>query len=412
MKKSEPQTKPGRIITFYSYKGGVGRSFALANIAAILAKWGAKVLCVDWDLEAPGLHHFFPDVVGKESKHGLLNLLESASSAKPPASKKKPAARKPVQTLSWKHCVNTVSIGATGKTVDLIPAGREAEDYVRRVHDLDWQALYEHHALGDFLERLRQEWTRDYDFVLLDSRTGLTDIGGVCTIHLPDIVVSVFTANHQSMDGTAFMAQRINEQRRDFFYSSGQAIIMPLLSRWEEKDAPDDAKKWLPKVLKTLHASYGKWRHRNASVKRLAELLKIPYKAKWNFGERLAVLEESATNPGSVSYHLHLITAVLARDFAETEKLVATPDYYVESAALEAPHKRVVHVMGHRLESNSAHDVSNYEELLLKKLASLDPVRSLPKIRLIIQEINVVRQSSGRKPFILPEPTKTRRKPA
>jgi MinD-like ATPase involved in chromosome partitioning or flagellar assembly len=73
---------------------------------------------------------------------------------------------------------------------------------VRRVHKLDRQALYERHSRGDFLERLRQEWTRDYDFVLLDSRTGLTDIGGICTIHLPDVVVSVFTANHQSMEGT------------------------------------------------------------------------------------------------------------------------------------------------------------------------------------------------------------------
>ncbi len=49
----------GTIITFYSYKGGVGRTFALANIAALLSTWGYKVLCIDWDLEAPGLHFYF-----------------------------------------------------------------------------------------------------------------------------------------------------------------------------------------------------------------------------------------------------------------------------------------------------------------------------------------------------------------
>ena len=32
---------------------------ALANIAALLAKWGKRVLLVDWDLEAPGIEHFF-----------------------------------------------------------------------------------------------------------------------------------------------------------------------------------------------------------------------------------------------------------------------------------------------------------------------------------------------------------------
>src|ERR1700730_18458827 len=53
----------GRIITFYSYKGGTGRSMALANIACLLAKrvstWSQRILLMDWDLEAPGLHRFF-----------------------------------------------------------------------------------------------------------------------------------------------------------------------------------------------------------------------------------------------------------------------------------------------------------------------------------------------------------------
>ena len=46
----------GRIITFYSYKGGTGRSMALANIAWLMASAGRQVLVIDWDLEAPGLH--------------------------------------------------------------------------------------------------------------------------------------------------------------------------------------------------------------------------------------------------------------------------------------------------------------------------------------------------------------------
>src|SRR4051812_6074055 len=49
----------GRIITFYSYKGGTGRSFLLANVAWILASTGRRILLVDWDLEAPGLHNYF-----------------------------------------------------------------------------------------------------------------------------------------------------------------------------------------------------------------------------------------------------------------------------------------------------------------------------------------------------------------
>lgn len=51
--------RKGSVITFYSYKGGTGRTMALANVAWILAANGHRVLAVDWDLEAPGLHRFF-----------------------------------------------------------------------------------------------------------------------------------------------------------------------------------------------------------------------------------------------------------------------------------------------------------------------------------------------------------------
>ena len=44
-------------ITFYSYKGGVGRSLALTNLAIYLAQFGATVAMIDLDIEAPGLHY-------------------------------------------------------------------------------------------------------------------------------------------------------------------------------------------------------------------------------------------------------------------------------------------------------------------------------------------------------------------
>src|SRR5580692_217622 len=52
-------TSDGQIVTFYSYKGGTGRTMALANTAWILASNGLKVLVVDWDLDSPGLHKFY-----------------------------------------------------------------------------------------------------------------------------------------------------------------------------------------------------------------------------------------------------------------------------------------------------------------------------------------------------------------
>lgn len=71
-------SRDGRIVTFYSYKGGTGRTMALANTAWILAANGKRVLAVDWDLEAPGLHRFFhpfldPSTLGATT--GVIDLI-------------------------------------------------------------------------------------------------------------------------------------------------------------------------------------------------------------------------------------------------------------------------------------------------------------------------------------------------
>jgi cellulose biosynthesis protein BcsQ len=46
------------VVTFYSFKGGVGRTMALVNIGVELARMGRRVLLVDFDLEAPGIETF------------------------------------------------------------------------------------------------------------------------------------------------------------------------------------------------------------------------------------------------------------------------------------------------------------------------------------------------------------------
>ena len=49
----------GQVVSFYSFKGGTGRSTSLSNIAYQLAKEGASVGCMDFDLSAAGLHWIY-----------------------------------------------------------------------------------------------------------------------------------------------------------------------------------------------------------------------------------------------------------------------------------------------------------------------------------------------------------------
>ncbi len=72
------EARNGRIITFYSYKGGTGRTMALSNVAWILAANGHRVLTVDWDLESPGLHKFFRPFLDSDkivSTPGVIELI-------------------------------------------------------------------------------------------------------------------------------------------------------------------------------------------------------------------------------------------------------------------------------------------------------------------------------------------------
>ena len=62
-----------------------------------------------------------------------------------------------------------------------MPAGKRDDTYASRLNLLDWQRLY---AEGDgylLFEELRAQWQQHLapDYVLIDSRTGHTDVGGI-----------------------------------------------------------------------------------------------------------------------------------------------------------------------------------------------------------------------------------------
>src|SRR5688572_14491351 len=64
-------------VTFYSYKGGVGRSLLVANCALYLAQLGLRVVALDLDLEAPGLHYKFATAFPQVNapRRGVVDLI-------------------------------------------------------------------------------------------------------------------------------------------------------------------------------------------------------------------------------------------------------------------------------------------------------------------------------------------------
>jgi MinD-like ATPase involved in chromosome partitioning or flagellar assembly len=117
------------IVTFYSFKGGVGRSMALVNVATELARKGRRVLVVDLDLEAPGLHTF-ASLAPKQPMPGMVDfVLEYLQTAKSP--------------IASQYAYKAVDFGPGELWVML--AGMDCPEYPGRLSQINWEYLYKNY---------------------------------------------------------------------------------------------------------------------------------------------------------------------------------------------------------------------------------------------------------------------------
>ena len=176
------------VTTFYSFKGGVGRSMALVNAAATLALRGRRVLAVDFDVEAPGLDTF--DVLSTRTEvPGVVDFVRHylESGEAPDAAE---------------YIGKCPDIGDEGGSLWIMPSGK-SDSYAVNFNQVDWTELYDRHDGYLLFEDLKEQWKRAIrpDYVLIDSRTGHTDTCGICTRQLPDSVVVFFFPNEQNLRG-------------------------------------------------------------------------------------------------------------------------------------------------------------------------------------------------------------------
>jgi cellulose biosynthesis protein BcsQ len=254
----------GTVVTFYSYKGGVGRSFALANVAAALAHWGHRVLCIDWDLDAPGLPFYFRL---EKPTRGILELVFSIKDGSNPR---------------WQEFVTSVDLPETSARLDLITAGLGDETYVDRVQRIDWANMYEQYGLDEWLECWRSQWKKDYDFVLVDSRTGVTDIGAICTVQLPDILVFLFTANKQSLEGAIEIVNRVQSARNKLQSDRSGILMVPVISRFDSTKEYKLAESWRTETIEPKIAEfYEPWIAKGVKASDIVGRTIIPYVPYW-----------------------------------------------------------------------------------------------------------------------------------
>lgn len=215
-----------KTFTFYSYKGGTGRSLLLANIARYLARLGKRVVAVDFDFEAPGLHYKLN--VSPPPERGAVDyLLATAQGEGPPKS-----------LLDYVAAV-PLPLGTQG-SLYLMPAGSAPSgEYWKALTALLRQDLFtnsEGSGLAAVLElKARIEEELRADFLLIDSRTGVTELAGVTTAVLADKVVCLMLANQESQTGARAVLRSLRHVPR----LAGQSPIevIPVLSRVPERNA-------------------------------------------------------------------------------------------------------------------------------------------------------------------------------
>jgi MinD-like ATPase involved in chromosome partitioning or flagellar assembly len=309
----------GKIITFYSYKGGTGRSLALANVAWILASRGKRVLMMDWDLEAPGLHRYFhPFLEDKNltSSRGIIDLVMKFEDAaiRPSALRSEEAKQNdaswyvPLADIS-EYVIPLAWSFENGGGLDLLPAGQQGSAYAARVNSLNWPSFYNRLGGGVFLEAVKKDMRQKYDYVLIDSRTGVSDTAGICTVQMPDILIVCFTLNIQSIEGATAVAASVTEQRRLVAGKprpDAQLCVFPVPMRVElaEKERLEQARELAARTFAPFlgHLSEDK---REKYLGRV----EVPYVPFYAYSEVLATIADATGVPSSVLASLERLTS-------------------------------------------------------------------------------------------------------
>ncbi|MEU7868850.1 FxSxx-COOH system tetratricopeptide repeat protein [Dactylosporangium sp. NPDC049140] len=294
--------RTGKVITFYSYKGGTGRTMALANVAWILAANGKRVLAADWDLESPGLHRYFTPFLGPvdvAQSPGVVDLVrgyEWETTREAPRGPDWPAelarTARYALPLSWDF--------PSGGSLDLLSTGRRTADYAVTLSGLDWDNFYNRGG-GAFLDALRADMKRQYDYVLIDSRSGLSDVADICTLHLPDVLVDCFTFSEQGIEGAAAVAEMVVDQRRPI-----RVLPVPMRVDEGEKERADAGRTLAIRRFRGLPALM-------TSQERVEYWLRVevPYRTFYAYEEMLATFGDLPGSRTSMLAAYEALTAYL-----------------------------------------------------------------------------------------------------
>ncbi len=195
------EEKP-KVITFYSFKGGMGRTTTLAAVALTLASMGKSVMMIDTDIEAPGLASLFLDE--DSVQRGVLDYLLDL-----------PIHKRDMCDYV-RDITDPVLLEENDGNLYLLPAGKVDKNYLQKLARIDYQDNRENY-LRSSLENMLQDVEKAYDveYILIDARAGFHDMGGIAVSQIPHGSVLIGNNTRQSWEGMEQVLKVISEGHRE-----------------------------------------------------------------------------------------------------------------------------------------------------------------------------------------------------
>jgi cellulose biosynthesis protein BcsQ len=396
------------IYTFYSFKGGVGRSMALANIAELFYARGLKVLMVDFDLEAPGLERYFGVPLSKNTpeqaraSRGMIDLLfsykemRSLSPLSPPDTHVEGVTEDFISMEPLEEFVVTIYEDSTNsRFLKLLPAGDRGSGfsaYAERVLGFDWAKFYSESDGERFFEWFRKQTEAMADVILIDSRTGVTEMGGVCTHQIADAVISFVATNEQNLEGTLMMATSLSRPAL-IKERGGRPLDLVFVPSRVEPFAPTKLDQFARRFDETLTKYFT---NQLTFEKGPFIDLRIPYTPEYAYVEDVAVREKDSASKADLIGAFKNLASYLAKLAPAGSRLLET---YFPSTSTTQVIKRAEQL----IEQMSPDERTGVREVLSRVVimapdgdfsaskAKLDAVTELAPVVAKLTEISVVK---------------------
>ena len=267
-----------KVISFYSHKGGVGRTVALSHVAYLLASQGKKVVIVDLDIEAPSFYNIFDPDIYEELENGLVDYFYDRICKSSQEMEHDVEITDIFTELKFELKYNQIS----GRLF-MVPAGRMNLEYIERADFIKARLVTrnKNDYWAEFMSEIISQLNPDY--ILVDSRTGLNEWGALSLLTISDSVFFFLYPNKENVLGTGAILKPMKEVGYDNYN-----VIFSRIH--DDKIGRINVKKYWDQLLTELHGD-------NQLDKYIKEPISIYYESKLAVADYYPIDQPDYFNP-------------------------------------------------------------------------------------------------------------------